>query len=78
MVGRDNSPIVTTVAPTMPVEAANKAPTRITEMPSPPRILPNNSPIFSNKSSAMRERSNIVPMKINNGTAISTSLRIVP
>ena len=36
MVGCAISPMAITVAPTMPVEAANSAPTRITETPSAP------------------------------------------
>ena len=36
------SPIAITVAPTIPVVAANKPPTKTTETPKPPGILPNN------------------------------------
>ncbi len=39
--GREMSPIAITVAPTIPVVAANKPPTKTTETPKPPRILPN-------------------------------------
>ena len=35
----DNSPIVTTVAPTIPVDAASRAPTIETEIPSPPQYI---------------------------------------
>ena len=35
IVGNEINPIAITVAPTMPVVAANKAPTKITEIPSP-------------------------------------------
>ena len=42
MVGKEISPIAITVAPTIPVVAANSAPTKITEIPSPPGIGPNN------------------------------------
>ena len=40
--GSDNRPIVTTVAPTMPVLAASSAPTNTTATPSPPGRLPNS------------------------------------
>ena len=78
MVGRDSRPMVTTVAPTMPVEAASSAPTTDTEMPRPPRRLPNSRPMVSSNSSATLERSSITPMKTNSGTAISNSLVIAP
>ena len=71
-------PIVTTVAPTMPVDAANNAPTITTEIPKPPRIVPNRRPIFSNSSSAILERSSIVPMNIKSGTATRTSFVMTP
>ena len=58
----------------MPVVAANKAPTKITEIPSPPGIGPNNCPILINKSSAILDFSNMIPMKMNNGIAMSVSL----
>ena len=70
--------MVTTVAPTMPVDAASNMPTMETEMPRPPRRVPNNRPMFSNSSSATLERSNITPMKTKSGTAMSTSLVMVP
>ena len=76
--GRLSSPIVTTVAPTIPVEAASTAPTAITEIPSPPRIWPNSRPIVSSSCSAMRERSSITPIKTNSGTATRTSFDITP
>ena len=76
MVGSDSRPMVTTVAPTMPVEAAISAPTMATEKPSPPRTRPNSLPIVSSSSSATFERSSITPMKMNNGTASRISLVI--
>jgi len=76
--GSEISPIVTTVAPTMPVEAASNAPTRITEMPKPPRIRPKSRPIVVNSCSAIPDRSSITPMKMNKGTATSTSLVMKP
>jgi hypothetical protein len=38
MVGTASSPMVTTVAPTMPVEAPSNAPTTTALMASPPRM----------------------------------------
>ena len=67
------SPIATTVAPTIPVVAANKAPTNTTETPKPPLTGPNKFAIVNNKSSAIFERCNIIPIKINNGIAIRVS-----
>ena len=57
--------MVTTVAPTTPLAAASSTPTITTEMPSPPRSGPNSRPMVSSRSSAMRERSSITPMKMN-------------
>ena len=54
--------MVTTVAPTMPVDAASRAPTTHTEIPSPPRRVPNSIPMVSSSSSATFERSSITPM----------------
>ena len=69
IVGKESMPIVTTVAPTMPVLAASNMPTMTTEIPRPPGNFPNTIAIFLSKSSAMRLRSNIVPMNTNSGTA---------
>ena len=44
MVGTARSPMVTTVAPTMPVDAPSKAPTTTTDMASPPRMRPKSMP----------------------------------
>ena len=76
--GRLNNPIVTTVAPTIPVEAAINAPTMIIETPRPPRKPPNRAAIASSKSSATFDFSSITPMAINSGTARSTSLVMMP
>ena len=54
--GREIRPIATTVAPTIPVVAANKAPTKTTEMPNPPRTGPNNRAMVTKRSSAIFER----------------------
>jgi hypothetical protein len=70
--------MVTTVAPTMPVEAARSAPTMVTETASPPRTLANSMPMVWRSWSAIRARSSITPMKTKSGTATSTSLTMVP
>ena len=72
--GNEIRPIATTVAPTMPVVAANSAPTNTTEMPKPPGTGPNNFAIVTSKSSAMRERCSIMPIKMKSGMAMSVSL----
>ena len=68
--------MVTTVAPTIPVEAASNAPTAMTESPRPPRRPPKRRPMASSSSSATFERSSMTPMKTKSGTAISTSFHI--
>jgi hypothetical protein len=70
--------MVTAVAPTMPVDAASRAPTTTTENPKPPRRRPNSPPMRSSKSSAMRDCSSITPIKMKTGIASSTSLVITP
>jgi hypothetical protein len=70
--------MVTTVAPTMPVEAASSMPTKMTDRPSPPRRRPNSRPMVSRSSSAIFERSSITPMNTKSGTATSSSLTITP
>jgi len=71
MVGSDTRPMVITLAPTMPVEAARIAPTTTTEIAMPPRILPNSSAIVSSSSSARPDFSSTTPMKTKRGTASS-------
>jgi hypothetical protein len=78
MAGRLSKPMVTTVAPTIPVEAASSMPTKITDRPRPPRSRPNMSPIVSRSSSAIFERSSMIPMNTKRGTATSNSLTITP
>ena len=78
MAGSEMSPMVTTVAPTMPVEAANRPPTRQTEIPSPPPKLPQSWAMVSSRSSAIFERSSTTPIKTNSGTAIRVSLDMMP
>ena len=78
IVGRLKRPMVTTVAPTIPVEAASSIPTRVTDMPSPPGSRPKHCPMVFSRSSATFERSSITPMKTNNGTATRISLLMTP
>jgi hypothetical protein len=78
MVGSTINPMVTVVAPTTPLAAASNTPTTITDSPRPPGSRPNNRPMVSRSSSAMRERSSITPMKTNSGMARSTSLVMMP
>ena len=61
MVGRDSSPIVTTVAPTIPVLAPNSIPTKANEIHKPPHLEPNSSPIVSSSSSDILDFS--IPFK---------------
>ena len=69
---------MTTVAPTIPVEAASSMPTSVTDRPRPPGRRPNSSPMVSSSCSESLERSSITPMKTNSGTATSTSLTMTP
>ena len=71
--GSEIRPMAMTVAPTMPVVAASRAPTNTTEMPRPPGIGPNNWAMVTSKSSAILERCNMIPMNTNKGMAISVS-----
>ena len=72
--GKDINPIATTVAPTIPVVAANNAPTNTTEIPSPPLTGPKSWAIVTRRSSAILDLWSIRPMKINKGIAIRVSL----
>jgi hypothetical protein len=76
--GRDIRPIVTTVAPTIPVLAANRAPTTIIDMLRPPLIFLNAKAMFSNIFAAMPDLSRTVPININKGTARRVTLFIIP
>ena len=78
MVGKASIPIVTTVAPTIPVDAANNIPTNITPTPKPPLIEPNKSAIDSNNLDAILVFSNKTPIKIKSGTATKASFIIIP
>ena len=66
--------VLVATAVTMTVVAARKAQTKITEIPNPPGIGPNNCPILISKSSAILDFSSIIPMKIKSGIAIKVSL----
>ena len=78
MVGSDIRPMVTTVAPTMPVEAASIMPTRVTEMPSPPRSEPNSRAMASSRVSATLDFSSSTPISTNKGTASRVVLVMMP
>ena len=78
ILGNASIPIVTTVAPTIPVEAASNIPTKITPIPNPPLTEPNKSPIDSKSLAAIFVFSSITPIKINRGTATRASLIITP
>ena len=71
--GSEISPMATTVAPTMPVVAASNAPTKTTEMPRPPGMRPKSWAMVISRSSAIFDRSSIMPMKMKSGIAISVS-----
>ena len=77
-IGRDISPIVTTVAPTIPVLAAKRAPTIIIDIDKPPFVLLKAAAMFSNIFAAIPDFSKIVPIKINSGTASKVTLFIMP
>jgi TRAP-type mannitol/chloroaromatic compound transport system permease large subunit len=66
------------LAATTRVVAASSAPTRITAMARPPRSGPKTWPTVSSKSSAMPERSRMMPMKVKNGIASSVSFCMMP
>ena len=78
IIGNERSPIVTTVAPTIPVLAANNAPTIITEIPKPPFIFLNKAAIESKSFSAIFDFSNIMPINMNIGIATKVSFVIIP
>ena len=74
MVGSDSSPIVTTVAPTMPVDAAKNAPTTTTDTARPPGSGPKTRAIVVSRSLAILERSSVIPIRTNISTASSVSI----
>ncbi len=70
--------VTTGVAPATLVEAASRAPTITTKYPSLPRTTQNNLPIVSIGCQAIFERSSIMSMNTNNGTATRTSFSMIP
>jgi hypothetical protein len=70
--------MVTTVAPTIPVLAANRAPTTIIEILKPPLMFLKAKAIFSSIFDAMPDLSKTVPIKMNRGTASNVTLFIFP
>ena len=66
--------MVTTVAPTMPVEAARKAPTTTTETARPPGRGPKTRAMVVKRSLAILDRSRVMPIKTNIKTAKSVSI----
>ena len=74
MVGNDSRPIVTTVAPTIPVDAARKAPTTTTDTARPPGSGPKTRAMVVSRSSAIFERSSTMPIITNISTASSVSI----
>ena len=78
MMGMAIKPMEITEAATTPVVAANKAPTNTTAIPTPPRRGPKTCPTVSSKSSAMRLRSRMMPIKVKKGMAKSVSFCMMP
>ena len=66
--------MVTTVAPTIPVDAAKKAPTTTTETAKPPGKGPKTRAIVVSKSFAILDLSNVMPINTNIKTASKTSI----
>ena len=66
--------MVTTVAPTIPVEAARKAPTTTTDTARPPGSGPKTRAMVVSRSLAILERSSVMPMRTNISTASSVSI----
>ena len=61
-----------------PVVAARSAPTKITAMATPPLTGPKTCPTVSSRSSAIPERSKIIPMNVKKGIAKRVSFCIMP
>ena len=66
--------MVTTVAPTIPVDAARKVPTTTTDTARPPGSGPNTRDIVVKRSLAILERSSVMPIITNISTASSVSI----
>ena len=77
MTGSEMTPMATTLAPTTPVDAASRAPTRIVEMAIPPLTSPNRKPIDSSRRSARLDFCSTMPMKMNSGIAIRIVLFMI-
>ena len=75
--GSEMTPMATTEAPTTPVEAASKAPTRTVLTAIPPRTRPNRVPMASSSRSASCERWRTMPMKMNRGMAMRMVLFMI-
>ena len=78
MMGSEIRPIEITAAATTPVVAASSAPTRMTAKARPPRTGPKTWPTVSSRSSAMPERSRMMPISVKNGIASSVSFCMMP
>ena len=74
MVGSASRPIVTTVAPTIPVEAARNAPTTTIDTARPPGSGPKTRAIVVSKSLAILDRSSVMPIRTNISTASRVSI----
>ena len=74
MVGSASRPMVTTVAPTMPVEAARNAPTTTMDTARPPGSGPKTRAMVVSRSSAIFERSSVMPISTNINTASRVSI----
>jgi hypothetical protein len=70
--------MVTTVAPTIPVLAAKRAPTIIIEMLRPEFVFLNTMAMSLSILAAMPDLSKTTPIKTNNGTASSVWLFMIP
>ncbi len=68
-VGSVSMATVTTVAPTMPVEAPMSTPTSTMAMPMPPLSPPMARPMVSSMSCATLDFSSMTPMNTNSGMA---------
>ena len=75
--GSEITPIATTDAPTTPVDAANKVPTKTVEIATPPLTSPKRKAIDSKSFSASPVFCKIIPMKINIGTDINIVFCII-
>ena len=76
--GNAASPIDTTAAPTIPVQAARIMHTMITAMATPPRKGPMSQRMASKRSSAMPDLTSRLAIKINIVTATRIPLSMVP